>query len=374
MYYFIKISILIPFASMFISACAQQNIQGPEPTNNTQIQAELVVGGLSIPWGMEFLPDGSMIISEINGDFIHYKDGAKTMISGMPEVYVRGQGGFMDILLHPNYTENGWIYISYSSPEGDEPGGNTAVARFKLNNNTMEDFEVLYKANPNSTRAHHFGSRMAFDNDGHLYFSIGDRGDRDSNPQDVTRDGGKVYRIHDDGRIPADNPFVGVPNAKEATWTYGNRNIQGMVKHFETGEIWTHEHGPRGGDEINIARKGRNYGWPIITYGIEYSGLPITDEREREGMEQPLYYWVPSIAPCGMEIVNSAIYPEWKGNVLAGSLVFQYLERLVIENNKVVHREKLLDGIGRLRNVKQGPDGYIYVAVETKGIFRLLPQ
>ncbi|MEM7381907.1 MAG: PQQ-dependent sugar dehydrogenase, partial [Bacteroidota bacterium] len=218
------------------------------------------------------------------------------------------------------------------------------------------------------------GSRLEFDNEGYLYFSIGDRGARDENPQDIRRNGGKIYRIHDDGRIPEDNPFVGTEGAVEAAFTYGNRNPQGMAKNPATGAIWIHEHGPRGGDEINIVQKGLNYGWPVITYGINYSGTPITDITEKEGMEQPIYYWVPSIGPSGMTFVNSDKFPDWNGNLLVGSLAFQYLERLVLEDNKVTYREKLMEDIGRVRNVRQGPDGLIYVAVEGKGIYKLSPN
>lgn len=280
----------------------------------------------------------------------------------------------MDIELHPNYNENGWLYLSYSSTEGGGTGGNTAIMRAKLVGNQLTEKQVLYKGVPNTTKGQHFGSRLEFDRDGFLYFSIGDRGNRNVNPQDITKDGGKIYRIKDNGDIPADNPFVDKKGAKTAIFSYGHRNPQGLIKHPVTGEIWEHEHGPRGGDEINVIQKGKNYGWPVITYGINYVGTKITDETARPGMEQPIYQWTPSIAPCGMTFVSSEKYPEWKGNLLVGSLSFQYLERLVLKNNKVVYREKLLNGIGRLRNVKQGPDGYIYVGIEGKGIFKLVPK
>lgn len=265
-------------------------------------------------------------------------------------------------------------YLTYALADGQGSGGNTALMRAKIDNNTLVSHELLYKATPNTTKGVHFGSRITFDNDGYLYFSIGDRGDHDLNPQDLSRDGGKIYRLHDDGQIPVDNPFFNTSDAKKAVYSYGHRNPQGMIKHPETGAIWTHEHGPKGGDEINIIKKGKNYGWPIITYGINYSGTPITDVTEMEGMEQPLYYWVPSIAPSGMAFVTSSVYPQWKGSLLVGSLSFQYLERLEIKDNKVVSREKLLVDIGRVRNVVQGPDGYIYVAIEGTGIVKLVPK
>lgn len=369
------------FVVMLNFSCAQKSdnevqkiddeIQIP---SKSDFSAELIVGDMQIPWGMAFLPDGSMLITEKAGNLIHFKDGKKTNIGNVPEVYVRGQGGLLDIELHPDYGNNGWLYISYASPEGDDKGGHTAIMRAKLNGNVLIDNELLYKASPNTSKGQHFGSRLEFDNEGYLYFSIGERGERDVNPQDITRDGGKIYRLHDDGRIPSDNPFVDHEGAKKAIYSYGHRNPQGLIKHPETGEIWNHEHGPRGGDEINIIEKGKNYGWPVITYGINYSGTPITDKTEMPGMEQPIYYWIPSIAPSGMTYVTSDRYPEWKGNLLVGSLVFQYLERLELKDNKVVSREKLLADIGRVRNVRQGPDGYIYVAVEGKGIYKLVPN
>ncbi|NNK40026.1 MAG: PQQ-dependent sugar dehydrogenase, partial [Winogradskyella sp.] len=295
-------------------------------------------------------------------------------IEGLPEIYVRGQGGLMDVVLHPNYKENGWLYISYSSSDENGSGGNTTIMRAKLKNNQLVEKQVLYKANPNSTRGQHFGSRIVFDRDGYLYFTIGDRGDRDVNPQDITRDCGKVYRLNDDGTIPNDNPFVDVVNAKKAIFSYGHRNPQGMTLHPKTGEIWTHEHGPKGGDEINIINMGKNYGWPVISYGVNYSGTKFTDITHKEGMEQPLHYWDPSIAPSGMAFINSNKYGDWNGNLLVGSLKFQYLDRCVIKDKKVVKEERLLDGVGRVRSVEQGPDGYIYVGVENVGIVKLLRQ
>ncbi|WP_035483296.1 PQQ-dependent sugar dehydrogenase [Gaetbulibacter saemankumensis] len=368
---FTILTILISYCS-----CAQQaesEIKAESPTH-INYTTQTVVPELNNPWGMAFLPDGSLLITEKSGKLIHFKNNTKINISELPDIYVRGQGGLMDIKLHPDYANNGWIYYSYASPEGDGDGGNTAVMRAKLNNSVLTNKELLYKATPNTTKGQHFGSRLEFDNQGYLYFSIGDRGQRDVNPQDITRDGGKIYRLNADGSIPIDNPFVNSENAKTAIYSYGHRNPQGMTKHPETGEIWTHEHGPKGGDEINIIIKGKNYGWPIISYGINYSGTTFTDLTQKEGMEQPLFYWVPSIAPCGMTFVNSDQYPDWNGNLLVGSLKFQYLERLVLENNKVVKREKLFENLGRVRNVIQGPDGFIYLGVEGKGILKIIPK
>lgn len=369
---------LLALILVSFTACEKQkkteSIVKAENQKTNNYTTEIVVSDLIIPWGMVFLPDESLLITEKQGKLIHFKNGKKTIINGLPEIKVQGQGGLMDIELHPDYTTNGWIYISYASEDGKGEGANTAIMRFKIKDNTLVEKEVLYKASPNSKKGQHFGSRIEFDNNGYLFFSIGDRGDRDVNPQDIERDCGKIYRLHDDGQIPKDNPFVKDPDAKKAIYSYGHRNPQGMILHPETGELWTHEHGPRGGDEINIIKAGKNYGWPIISYGINYSGTKFTDITALPGMEQPLHYWDPSIAPSGMAFITSNIYPKWKGNLLIGSLKFQYLNRCVLKNNKVVEQEKLIEGLGRVRSVKQGPDGYIYVGVEHVGIVKIIPK
>ncbi|MEP2279387.1 PQQ-dependent sugar dehydrogenase [Maribacter sp.] len=355
-------------------SCAQ-NIDNKITTPKESVfTAELFIDQVHIPWGFTFLPDKSILITEKEGKLIHFANGEKSIISNVPEVYNRGQGGLLDVALHPEYSKNGWLYLTYASTDGNEKGGHTAIMRAKLKNNSLTETQVLYKATPNTTKGQHFGSRIAFDNEGYLYFSIGERGDRDINPQDIKRDGGKIYRLHDDGRIPTDNPFIDVKGAKSAIYSYGHRNPQGLTKHPVTGEIWDNEHGPRGGDEINSIKKGANYGWPLVTYGINYGGTPITDKTEMKGMEQPIHYWVPSIAPSGMEFVTTDKYKNWNGSLLVGSLAFQYLERLVLDGKKVILREKLMPGLGRVRTVKQGPDGYIYVAVEGKGIYKLIPK
>ena len=368
----------IAYLYLFVVTLNFSCAQNAENEVNTPLEipfsAELFVDELQLPWGMAFLPDGSLLITEKSGEIIHFKDGKKVNISNVPPVYNRGQGGLLDIVLHPEYASNGWIYLSYASEEGTEKGGHTAIARAKLTGNALTDIETLYKGSPNTTKGQHFGSRIVFDKQGYLYFSIGERGARDVNPQDVTKDGGKIYRLNDDGSVPNDNPFVGTNGAKTAIYSYGHRNPQGLIVHPETGRVWNHEHGPKGGDEINIVEKGANFGWPVITYGINYSGTPITDKTKKEGMEQPIHYWVPSIAPSGMTYVTSDKYKGWKGSLLVGSLSFQYLERLTLNGNKVVDREQLMPEIGRVRDVRQGPDGLIYVAVEGKGIYKLNPK
>lgn len=381
-------SICVYLLLLFVTACNGSNGQqesdasqqeGIQDTLDTSenYTMETVTNAVSVPWGMTWLPNGDMLVTDRSGElylFSAASDSGQTL-EGVPEVWANGQGGLLDIALHPQYDENGWIYITYSSPEGGE-GANTALMRARLNDDqsSLVDQEVLYKAEPNSTRGQHFGSRIVFDNEGYLYFGIGDRGNRDVNPQDITRDMGKIYRLHDDGSVPEDNPFVG-QEGLDAIYAYGIRNPQGMDLNPETGELWEHEHGPQGGDEINIIRAGNNYGWPEICFCIDYDGSEITPDTAKAGMEQPEWYWDPSIAPSGMTFVTSERYPEWQGDLLVGSLKFGYVVRAEVENNSVVNDQILFEGIGRVRNIKQGPDGYIYVATEgDNGIVRIVPN
>ena len=343
-------------------------------TGGENYELELVVDGLDIPWGLEFI-DGKYLISEKNGKLLLVdQENNRQEIQGMPEIWQQGQGGFLDLTLDPNYEEEPWIYMTYSS-EGSETGkGTTTVSRAQLKGNQLENLSVLYRGQEDSDKGFHFGSRVVFDDEGYLYFSIGDRGNRDENPQSIYRDGGKIYRIHKDGSIPEDNPFVEVDGARSAIWSYGHRNPQGMVYHPALDAIWVHEHGPQGGDEINQSEKGKNFGWPIISYGINYDGSSFTEITEKEGMEQPLYYWLPSIAPSGMAYIHQSNYPELEGSLFAGSLKFQYLERLVLDGNKVTKRERWFSDVGRVREVIQAPDGNIYLSVESKGIYKMVPK
>lgn len=334
-----------------------------------------VVDGLEIPWGMAFLPNGDMLITERSGTLLRFANGELHEISNFPQVFAVGQGGLMDVVLHPDYLSNKWIYFSYSAPDAkNRRNGNTVIMRAMLNGNQLINQEVLFEAQPKTDKAHHFGSRITFDNDGYMYFSVGDRGNRDEFPQTLDNDCGKIHRLYDNGNIPDDNPFIHTPGANPSIYSYGHRNTQGLKKNPWTGDIWSHEHGPRGGDEINIIKPGLNYGWPVISYGINYDGTTFTNETTRDGMKQPMIYWDPSIAPCGMTFVTSDKYKNWKGNLLIGSLRFKYIVRCEIENNKVTHQELLFKDIGRVRNVAESPDGYIYIAVETPGkIYKLIP-
>jgi len=368
---------LLILLTFFAMACSNGKEAQENENSNIAYNLETVTNTVDVPWGMDWLPDGSMLVTQRSGNLYLFSDGSEEgqIIEGVPDVFARSQGGLLDVVVHPQYEENGWIYITYSSTEGGG-GANTALMRARLNDdrNGLTDHEVLYKAEPNTNRGHHFGSRIVFDNEGYVYFAIGDRGNRDVNPQDITRDAGKIYRLHDDGRIPEDNPFVG-EEGLDAVFAYGVRNPQGMDLHPETGELWEHEHGPQGGDEINIIRAGNNYGWPVISYGINYDGTEFTEDTARAGMEQPEWYWDPSIAPSGMTFVTSERYPEWQGDILVGSLRFGYVVRADIENNTVAGDEILFEDIGRVRDIRQGPDGYIYVATETdNGIVRIVPK
>jgi glucose/arabinose dehydrogenase len=370
----IWLSSLLIFFSLQLS-CAQDNPPFIESPTEVDYTYKTIVEGIDIPWGMAFISENDLLVTEKSGILYRVTEGVKQTVEGLPPIYIRGQGGLLDVALHPDYSNTKIIYMTLgANTEGDDLGGNTSLYCAKLEGTKLEEVKLLYKATPNTKKGQHFGSRIVFDQEGHVYFSVGDRGNREENPQDITRDGGKIYRLNLDGSIPEDNPFVGKEGAKEAVYSYGHRNPQGMVVHPKTGAVWENEHGPQGGDEINIIRKGLNFGWPKITYGINYSGTPITDKTALPNMEQPFYYWVPSIGPSGMAFSTSGIYKEWKDDLFVGSLKFEYLERLVIKNDKVVKREKVLDKIGRVRNIVEGPDGYLYLAVEGKGILKIIPN
>lgn len=364
----------ILFGMLFTQCDAQENGPPLKAYNQIKYTYETIVDQLAIPWGMDFISEKELLVTEKSGTLYRVTNGEKKSIEGLPPIYVRGQGGLLDVAVAPDFQTSKRIYFTTSSPLGEGKGGNTALYSARLEGTQLESVSLLYKGDYNTKKGQHWGSRIAFDKNGHVYFSIGDRGNREVNPQDLRNDGGKIYRLNLDGSVPEDNPFVAQKDSRKAIFSYGHRNPQGMLTHPTTGQIWVHEHGPKGGDEINLIKKGKNYGWPLVTYGINYSGTPITNKTSDENMEDPFYYWVPSIAPSGMTFLTSDIYPAWKGNLFVGSLRFQYLERLVIKNNKVTQREKILDSIGRVRNVKQGPNGYLYVAVEGKGILKIIPE
>lgn len=355
----------------------QENLPDTFRTEKLSFTLDTIASGFTKPWAIAFLPEGDLLFTEISGKLYRVGPDKKMQeIEGVPEVRAEGQGGLLDIELHPDFKNNKLLYLSYSAvkEEGGKTLTTTAITRATLNGNKLTGQKRIFEALPWSETRHHYGSRLEFGKDGFLYFSVGDRGNRDENPQSLNRHPGKIHRIKEDGSIPADNPFVNQKSAMASVYSYGHRNPQGMVLHPQTGVLWEHEHGPRGGDEVNIIRKGQNYGWPVISYGINYDGTTFTELTEKQGMEQPLWYWVPSIAPSGMAFVTGNRYPGWEGNLLTGSLRFKYLNRNVVEGSNITGEEKVLQNIGRVRDVKVSPDGYIFVAVEEPGaIYKLVP-
>lgn len=342
-------------------------------SEKTSFYIDTLQTGLDNPWGITWLPDGRMLITERKGEILIFEGDRYTgkKAEGFPATYTRGQSGLLDIQLHPDYDENGWIYTTYAKPGNG--GGSTTLIRFRLDENKLTELEELYQTTPLTNAGVHFGSRIIFDNEGFVYFATGDRGVKE-NAQNLSNDMGKVLRLHDDGRIPVDNPFVGVADAKEAIWSYGHRNIQGMIYDSVNDRIYATEHGPRGGDELNVVEKGKNYGWPVITYGIDYSGAIISELTHKEGMEQPIHYWTPSIAACGLMLYTGDKFPDWQGNLFSGALAMTHVARIEIENGTYVGEEKLLERIGRVRQVAQSPDGYIYVLTEGPGmVLKLVP-
>jgi glucose/arabinose dehydrogenase len=347
-----------------------------------RFRVEAVVEGLSKPWSIAFHPSGASIITERDGAVRVFSNGTLfDPVEGTPEVWARGQGGMLEVAVHPGYEKNGWVYLAFSESRGtDQPNnkgraiGTTKIVRGRIIDNQWVDEEMIFEVPVEFHRSAgvHFGTRLVF-KDGYLFFSIGDRGAQDM-AQDITKPNGKVHRIHDDGRVPRDNPFVDDRDAYPTIWSFGNRNPQGLDLHPGTGELWESEHGPRGGDEINVIERAKNYGWPVITYGINYNGTPITEFTEKPGMEQPRHYWTPSIAVCGIDFYEGDAFPEWKHNLLVGGLASQQLHRLEIEDGKVVRDEIILNDIGRVRDVASGPDGNIYVVLNGPDkIVRLVP-
>ena len=321
--------------------------------------------GEDVLWSIAFLPDGTLLVTQRDGVLWRFEDGQGTKIEGIPEVWQHGQGGLLEVAPHPNYEDNSWIYLSHSehtgAQESDKDAGMTRVVRGKIVDGRWRDQETLFQVDEvhHTSSGAHYGSRFVFD-DGYLFFGIGDRG-RMERAQELNRPNGKVYRIHDDGRVPEDNPFIDVEGALPEIWSYGHRNPQGLDRDPFTGLLWESEHGPRGGDEINRIEKGRNYGWPLITYGMNYNGTPITDETHREGLEQPQWYWTPSIAVAGIDFYEGDAFPEWKGKLLVSGMASQELHLLTVEGGKVTADDIIVKGRGRVRDVASGPDGNIYL-------------
>ncbi|ACL74225.1 PQQ-dependent sugar dehydrogenase [Thioalkalivibrio sulfidiphilus] len=342
-------------------ACANPNLD----TREHVVKVVPLTDGLENPWSLAFLPNGDMLITERPGRLRIFRDGQllPDPVAGLPEIRAFRQGGLLDIALHPDFENNRLLYLSYAA--NHQGGITTRVARGRFENDTLHDVEVLFTAEPASDNGRHFGSRLLFDRAGYLYITVGDRGDM-PRAQDLNDHAGSTIRLHDDGRIPEDNPFVGRSDARPEIYTYGNRNAQGMALHPDTGAVWQNEHGPRGGDELNLIRAGVNYGWPVITHGVEYSGATIGEGlTEKEGMEQPVHHWTPSIAPSGMAFYTGDVFPNWRGNVFVGALAHTHVTRLVMDGDRVVEEEPMFREMGqRIRDVRQGPDGYLYLLTD----------
>lgn len=344
-------------------------------SEGAKLKVETVTDSITIPFGMDFLPDGRLLVTDrVVGNMVvvNTETGGKELVQGVPAVLGQGDCGLLDVLVHPDYKTNGWIYFSYT--EGDTTSNTMVVDRAKLDGLKLVQRERLFTALPYYRRPLHHGTRLVL-KDGYLFFGMGEKTDLKDSAQTLSNHLGKIIRIHEDGRVPDDNPFVNTPNAKPEIWSYGHRNPNGLTINPSTGELWEHEHGPKGGDEINIIKPTLNYGWPVVTYGVNYDDTPVGEGlSEKEGMEQPFYYYKPSIAPSGMQFYTSDVIPAWKGNLFIGAMVLKHLNRLVIENNKVVKEERLLtDKNWRVRSVKQGPDGYLYLGVDGGKILRIMP-
>jgi len=337
------------------------------PSENGPVRVTTIAEGLEHPWGLAFLPDGRMLVTERPGRLrLVNADGTVSRpIAGVPRVQARGQGGLLDVALHPKFDENGLVYLSFSEPGSG--GAGTSVARGRLEGETLKDVQVIFRQAPKVDTGFHYGSRLVFDREGKLYVSSGDRGMQDT-AQDLTRGQGKLFKLNDDGTPVADLPLAAREGTHPGVFSYGHRNIQGMALHPQTGLVWAHEHGPRGGDEINVPRAGRNYGWPVITYGINYNGTTIGDGlKEKAGMEQPLHQWTPSIGASGFAFYTADRFPAWKGNAFVGSLALTHLQRLVLDGERVADTEVLLDDWNeRIRDVRQGPDGALYVLTDAR--------
>ncbi len=366
------------FTSVILFSCKGSSSDAGSETPSTPptLKTSVLVNNHEIIWGMDFLPGGDLLFTEKRGRIYRYTTaGNTTEITGVPAgINTNGQGGLLDIKVHPSYTSNGWIYISYAI---DNPGGGSLLrlSRFKLNGNTITNLEPIFTTKTPNNWYGHYGSRIIFDKAGLLYLSIGEGGTSsyggvnspNQNAQDTKSDWGKVHRMTDDGKVPADNPILPGNTAASTVFSYGHRNPQGLTYDAVNNRIWENEHGPMGGDELNLVEKGKNYGWPHVSYGKNYDGVAVSASPTGAGFTNPAKYWDPSIATCGLAIITSGNFKSWKGSLLTGSLKFNHVSRAVVQGDKIVSEEKILEGIGRVRNIKEGPDGNLYVSVEGPG-------
>ena len=362
---------------MLRTALAAVLLALPASAQTSSYKIDTIAEGLENPWGLAFLPDGRMLVTERPGRLnLVSKDGEVSEVGNVPDVVARGQGGLLDVALDPAFTDNRLVYLSYA--EAGEGGAGTAVARGNLSddNRLLENVQVIFRQTPKVAGGNHFGSRLVFAPDGKLFITLGERFNYRDRAQDLDATLGKVVRINPDGSVPQDNPFVGKDGARPEIWSYGHRNPQSAAINPQTGALWTVEHGARGGDELNIPEAGKNYGWPVISYGVNYDGSKIGEGTEKEGMEQPVKYWVPSYAPSGMAFYTGDLFPDWKGDLFVGALAAQELVRLELDGNSVTDEERLLSDLGeRIRDVRQGPDGALYVLTDSSDgkLLRLSP-
>lgn len=348
-------------------AAAASEAEAEDEADAGDYRMVTVADGLELPWGLAFLPDGDMLVTEHPGRLRRVSpDGAVSEpLAGVPDVYFAGQGGLLDVVLHPRFEDNGLVYLSYA--HGDGAGNSTRVARGTLSPQGLENPQVIFTATPSKDTPQHYGGVMTFLGDGTLLLTTGDGFDYREQAQDLASMLGKTIRITDDGGIPPDNPFLDQPDAAPEVWTYGHRNPQGLAVDPESGRVYQHEHGPRGGDELNLLRPGLNYGWPAITHGVDYSGAYVSPFTELPGMEQPLLYWVPSIAPSGLTLYRGEVFPEWQGDLFLGALVDREVRRIDLEDGQVAGEQALFGDLNeRIRNVKAGPDGYLYVVTDNE--------
>ncbi len=371
-------------AALFLSLAAPALAQDVIKSQKESFRVETIASGLENPWALAFLPDGRMLVTERPGRLrIVSKDGKLSdPVANLPKVAAVGQGGLLDIVLAPDFSQSHRLYFTFAEPRGASGAVNpnstsAASARFVEDKGTakLEDVKVIFRQEPAAGGGFHFGSRIAIARDGTLFITTGERNLKTPS-QDLKQDLGKVIHINADGTIPKDNPFVGRKDARPEIWSYGHRNIQGAAIHPSTGKLWINEHGPKGGDEINIPLAGKNYGWPVIGFGVDYSGAVIHESTEKPGMEQPIHHWTPSIAPSGMAFYTADAFPNWRGNLFSGALALTHLNRIELDGEKIVKEERLLGDLGlRIRDVRQGPDGYLYLLSDARNgkLLRLVP-
>lgn len=373
---------LITGASLFSSCQQVTDHTNPVPAD---FREQTVLAGYEIIWGMDFLPNGDLLFTEKRGRLYRLPDGATTPteLTGLPsDIYTANQGGLLDLRVHPQYASNGWIYATYAGTAPSTQSGRLNLVRFKITNNQITDLSTIFQTDASNAWQGHYGSRIEFGPDNMLYLSVGEGGPRtyggesspNQNAQNVNTGWGKIHRMTDSGQVPSDNPILPGNTAPTTVYAYGNRNPQGLAFNLTTNQLWETEHGPRGGDEVNIIQKGANYGWPLVSYGINYDGTTISASPTRDGIQAPIHTWTPSIGTCGLVFITSDKFGNLKGSLVTGALAEEYLSILTLSNNQITGEIKLLAG-QRVRNVRQGPDGNLYVSLENPGrIVRVMPN